>query len=116
MNLFKLMGNLGNLSKMQEEMQAAAADLVTLEFEGKAGGGLVVVRVNGAQQLLDCSIDPKLLADNDQDLLEDLIVAATNDALQLAKRESAEFMQKKIAERLNMPDLAGLIGSFLPKG
>lgn len=115
MNLFKMLGNLGNLAKIQEEMQATTAELAELTFEGKAGGGMVVVLVNGAQQMVNCTIDPKLIEDNDRELIEDLLVSAVNQAMLQAKKESAEIVQRKLAERLNMPELSGILGNFMPK-
>lgn len=76
---------------------------------------MVVVEVNGAGQITGCTIDPKLYDDKDRELLEDLVVAAANDALAAAKTESAEIVQKKLAERLDIPDLQGLLGAFIPK-
>lgn len=115
MNLFKLLGNLGNLTKIQQEMAAAADELAELRFEGKAGGDMVVVEVSGAQKLLTCSIDPKLFDDNERELVEDLVVTAVNDALSQAKKQTAELMQQKLAERLNMPEMGDLLKQFMPK-
>ncbi|QDU62050.1 Nucleoid-associated protein YbaB [Planctomycetes bacterium Pan216] len=115
MNLFKMLGNLGNLSKIQEEVQAATQELSKMEFEGKAGADMVIVRVNGAQQMINCTIDPKLVEDNDRELIEDLIVSATNSAIVEAKQKSAEYMQKRLGEQLDMPDLSGILGNLIPK-
>lgn len=115
MNFFKLLGNLGNLSKIQEEVQLATAELGNLQFQGEAGGGMVTVQVSGTQQVLNCSIDPKLIEDNDRELIEGLVVAAVNEALTKSKREAGSLVQKKIAEKLNMPELSDMISNFLPK-
>jgi DNA-binding YbaB/EbfC family protein len=115
MNLFKMLGSLGNLAKVQQEIQAVTDELARVHYEGKAGGGMVTVTVNGAQRMVSCAIDPKLVADDDRELIEDLIVAAVNEAMAEAKRKSAEVMQKKLGERLNLPDLSELLGSIMPK-
>lgn len=116
MNMFKLLGNLGNLAKMQQEVQSITEELAELTFEGKAGAGLVAVTVNGSQQLVSCSIEPKLIEDNDRELIEELVVAAANDAINRSKKESAEQLQRKLSERLNLPDMSGLMSAFMPKG
>lgn len=115
MNLFKMLGNLGNLAKVQQEVQAITEELAKVEYEGKAGGDMVTARVSGAQQVLGISIDPKLIADNDRELIEDLVVAAVNDALVLAKKQTSEQMQKKLSDKLNLPDLSGMLGQMMPK-
>lgn len=115
MNMFKMLGNLGNLAKMQQEVQNITEELAELKFEGQAGAGMVVVVANGSQQLVSCTIDPKLIEDNDKELIEDLVVAATNDAMARAKKESAEQLQRKLSERFNLPDVSGLMGAFMPK-
>ena len=115
MNLFKMLGNLGNIAKMQQEIQALTAELASRQFEGKAGGGLVRVVVSGSQQLLSVSIDPKLVEDNDRELIEGLIVSAVNEAMTEAKTQSAEFMQKQLAEKFDLPDMQGLLDNFMPR-
>ena len=76
---------------------------------------MVVVKVSGAQQMISCVIDPKLVEDNDRELIEELVVAAVNEAVALSRRQSAEIMQKKLGERLNLGDLSGLLGGMMPK-
>lgn len=75
------MKNLGKLmkqaQKMQEQMQRAMQEL---EVEGSAGGGMVTVRMDGNKQLLDVVIDPEAVDPDDVEMLQDLIVAAFNDA------------------------------------
>ena len=115
MNLFKLMSNLGNLTKMQEEVQNIGAELAENEYIGKAGGDLVSATVNGTQQVIACAIDQKLVDDNDRELIEDLVVSAVNEALAEAKRKSAELMQQKLAEKFDMPELGDMLGNLMPK-
>lgn len=115
MNFFKLLGNLGNLAKMQQEIQSVTEELADLRFEGKAGGDMVTVQMNGAQRVISCSIDPKLFEDNDRELVEDLVASAVNEALAETKKQTAEIMQQKLSERLDMPGMSELLGQLMPK-
>ena len=76
-------GNLAGLmqqaQKMQQEMQKAQEELATLEVTGEAGGGLVKVKMTGKHALLRVEIDPSLL--DDKEMLEDIVTAAVNDAV-----------------------------------
>jgi hypothetical protein len=87
-------GNLGNLMKQAQAMQAALeraqAELAALEVEGRAGGGAVVVRMTGKHELRAVSIAPEALAD--RELLEDLVLSAANDALRQVARETEKRM------------------------
>ncbi|TFU05943.1 YbaB/EbfC family nucleoid-associated protein [Polymorphobacter arshaanensis] len=65
---------------VQAEMAKAQAKLDTLEVEGASGGGMVKVRATAKGRILGLDIDPSLLNPNDKDMLEDLLVAAFNDA------------------------------------
>lgn len=84
---------IGNLmkqaQKMQEEMQKAQEELAHMIIEGQAGGGLVSVIMNGKHEAQRVKIDPSLLTE-DQDMLEDLITAAINDAHQKIETETQE--------------------------
>jgi len=77
-------GDIGQLLKqaqrVQAEMQKAQAELAGIEVEGEAGGGLVKLTMSCAQQVRAIRIDPGLLA-GDREMLEDVLVAAFNDAL-----------------------------------
>lgn len=115
MNLFKLLGNLSNLARVQEEMQAISEELAQMQYEGRAGGDMVVVKVNGLQQLQACHIDPQLVSDNDRELIEELVVTAANAALARSKSQGADLMQQKLSERLNLPDLSTLLTGMMSK-
>ena len=86
MNIQKLMKQ---AQQMQEKMQR---ELATLEVEAAAGGGMVSVRMNGHKQLLAVKIDPEVLDPEDPDMLQDLVVAAVNEA----SRKVEESMQEKV--------------------
>ncbi len=90
-------GNMGNLLKqaqaMQEQMGKIQADAATKEVEASAGGGMVTVRVTGAMQVAKVTIDPEVMKAEDRDMLQDLLVAATNEALRKAKDMMADEMK-----------------------
>lgn len=98
-------GGLGNLMRqaqqMQETMQKAQAELADLEVAGEAGAGMVRIVLNGRHEAKTITIEPKLLTE-DKDMLEDLVVAAINDAV----RKIATRSQEKYAglmSGLNLP-------------
>lgn len=88
-------GGIGNLmkkaQKMQEDMQKAQEKLAEMEVTGKAGGGLVSVVMTGRHDVKRVSIDDSLLKE-DKDMLEDLVAAAVNDAVQQVEKTSQEQM------------------------
>jgi DNA-binding YbaB/EbfC family protein len=90
-------GALGNMmqqvQKMQENLQRAHEELARTEVTGEAGAGLVKVTVNGKHEARAVSIDPSLIG-GDREMLEDLIVAAINDA----NNRLAEVTQRRMAE------------------
>ena len=73
--------------QMQEQLQRQMADV---RVEGNAGGGMVTVIVNGAKQVLSMRIDPEVVSKEDVEMLQDLIVAAINDAQRKADEEMAQ--------------------------
>ena len=89
-------GGLNNLmksfSKVQEEMARVQNELAGLTVEGSAGGGMVKVVSNGKQEIQSIKIDPEILSD-DVEMVEDMIVAAVNQAL----TRSQELSQEKMA-------------------
>jgi len=88
-------GGLGGMmkqaQKMQENMQKAQEELASMEVIGKAGGGMVEVTMTGRHDVKRVSIDDALLTE-DKDMLEDLIAAAVNDAVQLVEKTSSDKM------------------------
>ncbi|MDD3029547.1 MAG: YbaB/EbfC family nucleoid-associated protein [Alphaproteobacteria bacterium] len=92
------MMNIGQMMKQVQEMQAKMAQmqehLASVEVEGQAGGGMVNARMNGKAELRKVTIDPKVIADGDKELLEDLIVAAVNDAKGKVEKAVAEETSK----------------------
>jgi DNA-binding YbaB/EbfC family protein len=100
-----LKGGLGNLMRqaqqMQETMQKAQAELADIEVTGESGAGMVKVTLNGRHEAKKVMIEPKLLTE-EKDMLEDLLVAAVNDAV----RKVAARTQEKysgLMSGLNLP-------------
>ena len=79
---------------MQQKMQDVQAELDTVEVEGAAGGGMVKLTMTAKGQIKAVSIDPSLLTPDEKEIVEDLIVAACNDARTKAER----VMQERMAE------------------
>jgi DNA-binding YbaB/EbfC family protein len=96
--VFKGLGNLAEMMKqvgrMRGEIERIGEELKKMVFEGSAGGDMVKVRVNGKQEVLEFRIDPQLFAAQDAEMLEDLLVAATNQALDKARAAAAEQFAK----------------------
>jgi DNA-binding YbaB/EbfC family protein len=77
--------------KMQENLQKAQEELAALEVQGESGGGMVKVVMNGKKEVKKVSIDESLVRD-DRDMLEDLVAAAVNDAVNRVNRLKQEKM------------------------
>ena len=101
-------GNIGNIMKqaqaMQEQLAKIQEQAASKTVDGTAGGGMVTVSVSGAIQVVALKIDPEVLKSGDAEMLQDLIVAATNDALRKARDMMAEEM-KSITGGLRIPGL-----------
>lgn len=91
---FDLGGLLQQAKQLQERLTSAQDEIASRTAEGRAGGGMVTAVVNGRLEVLRVSIDPTLLDSPDQEMLQDLVVAAVNDALKSARALIAEEMQK----------------------
>ena len=105
-------GQIGNLMKQAQKVQAntqrAQKEIAKLEVEGQAGDGLVKIFMAGNNETRRVSIDVSLFED-DKDMLEDLVVAAINDASQKVKKITEEHMNAATAG-MNLP--AGMKLSF----
>jgi DNA-binding YbaB/EbfC family protein len=82
---------------VQEQMQKAQAQLDVIEVEGASGGGMVKVRASARGRILGVTLDPSLLSADSKDMLEDLIVAAFNDAKNKADQAGSAEMSKLTA-------------------
>ena len=85
--------NIQEMMKQAQQMQERLQRQMTeLRVEGNAGGGMVTVIINGAKQVQSLTIDPEVVSKEDVEMLQDLIVAAVNDAHRKADEEMAQKM------------------------
>ena len=97
-------GNMANLMKQAQRMQRQMEELETKEFTATAGGGAVEVTVTGKREVTKVKLAEEVVDPDDIEMLEDLIVAATNEALRQVEEESGAAMSK----------LTGGLGSGMP--
>jgi nucleoid-associated protein EbfC len=87
------MGNLQRMAmQMQQEMERIQAELAEAEVEGSAGGGVVRAVVTGKQTVVSVTIDPTAVDSDDVEMLQDLVTAALNDALEASRRLAEQKM------------------------
>ncbi|HIR49849.1 MAG TPA: YbaB/EbfC family nucleoid-associated protein [Candidatus Avoscillospira avicola] len=80
--------------KMQQEMLKMQQEMETREYEATAGGGMITAAVNGKYELLRLTIDPEAVDPEDVEMLQDMVIAAVNEAMRKAQAESAATMGK----------------------
>lgn len=104
-------GNINNImqkaQEMQEELEKKQEELAEKEVEATAGGGMVKVVMNGNQEVVDISIEKEVVDPDDPEMLEDLILAAVNNA----KEKAGEMKQEEmgdIAGGMDLPNIPGL--------
>ena len=106
----KGMGNMGGLlkqaQKMQQDMMKAQEELVNIEVEAASGGGMVTVKANAKQEVIDIKINPDAVDKEDVEMLEDLVLAAVNEAL----RQGAQAAQDHMAQ------ITGPLKGMMPPG
>ena len=88
--------------KMQQEMLRMQEELEAREFEAKAGGGVVKAVVSGKKELVRLTIDPEAVDPEDVEMLQDMVVAAVNEALRAAENQAAANMSK-LTGGMNLP-------------
>ena len=102
------MGNMGNMmkqmQKMQKKMMKAQDELFEMTFEASAGGGMVTVIANGKKEITDVQIKEEVVDPDDIDMLQDLILAATNDVLKQIDDKTNSTMGQ-FTKGLNMPGM-----------
>ena len=103
-----------NMQTMMKQMQAMQSNMANLQeelaarpFEATAGGGVVKVTVNGANELIGVEISPEVMDPDDPEMLGDLIMAAANEALRQAQ-QTTESEMGKLTQGLKMPGGRGL--------
>jgi nucleoid-associated protein EbfC len=99
---------MAHLQRMAQQMQQGLArvqeELATTVVDGSAGGGVVTAQVTGKQELVSVTIDPSAVDPADVEMLQDLVVAAVNDALR-ASREVAEGKMAAVTGGLRLPGM-----------
>ena len=104
-----MQGMLKQVQKMQAEMQKVQNELGNLTVSEEAGGGMIKATANGNKEIISVEIDPQVIKADEKDILEDLVVAAVNKALQsagkLAEEEMAKVTKGMIPPGLNIPGL-----------
>ena len=102
-----MQGMLKQVQKMQAEMQRVQGELGNMTVIEEAGGGMIKAKANGMKELISIEIDPQVINSEEKEILEDLVVAAVNKALQSANRMAEDEMAKvtkgMIPPGLNIP-------------
>ena len=97
-------GLLKQAQKLQEQIAKAQEELDTIKAEGTSGGGMVKVVANGKQEITGIKIDPEVVNKDDVEMLEDLIIAAVNQAMEKSNEMAQEHMGKMTSNLLpNLP-------------
>lgn len=108
----KGMPNMGQIMKQAQQFQAKMAkmqeEVGNRTVEASAGGGMISVVANGRQEIISVHIDPEVINPDDAEMLQDLIMAAVNDALSRARDMMNEEMGK-LTKGLNIPGMPGLL-------
>ncbi|AKL97355.1 DNA-binding protein, YbaB/EbfC family [Clostridium aceticum] len=108
---FQGMGGMPNMNnmikqaqKMQKQMQEMQAEVEKKEVEASAGGGAVVVKVTGKKEIVSIDIKPEVVDPDDVEMLQDLIIAAVNEAIRSAEEMVSKEMSK-VTGNMNLPGL-----------
>ncbi len=117
--MFKGIGNLGSLLKQAQEvggrLRSLNDELKKRRVIGRAGADLVEVEANGVGQVLRVTIDPGLIERRDREMLEDLLPAAVNQALEKAKELHAESL-RELTGGMNLPPMDELMSKLQDSG
>jgi nucleoid-associated protein EbfC len=111
--MFDMLGMMGKIKDVQSKIKAAKDNVVHLTANGESGAGLVKVGVNGNRQVVKLDIDASLIVPADKEMLQDLTLAAVNQALKEIDQKIADEMKKATEGMLpNIPgmDLNSLLG------
>lgn len=113
--MFKNLTNFAAILKEAQQIQGRAEEMQSrlgqLRVEGSAGGEMVVVQASGLQRILNVKIEPSLVQGGDAEMLEDLFVSATNQALEKAAKASADEMAK-MTSQLQLPGLSEMMAKL----
>jgi DNA-binding YbaB/EbfC family protein len=91
-------------NQMQTKMKKVQEELAKAEYEGTAGGGVVTVKVNGEYKMTSLAIKEDVIKSGDVEMVQDLVLAATNEAVKIA-RETSQKEMEKVTGGMNIPGL-----------
>ncbi len=91
--------------KMQEDMQTKQAELEEREYDVSAGGGVVNIKINGRKEILSISLEPEIIDPDDKETLEDILVAAVNEAIKRVEDTNNAEMSKITGALGGMPGM-----------
>ena len=115
--MFKSLGNIASLMKQAQLMKSKMGELqdklARVRVEGSAGGGMITVEVNGQQKVTGIKLDEALLNSDELTMLEDLLVAACNQALDKAKEAAAQEMSE-LTGGMGLPGMDEMLKQFQP--
>lgn len=101
-------GNMGGMmkqmQKMQKDMEKAQKALLEMEFEASAGGGMVTVKASGSREIIAVEIKEDVVDPDDIEMLQDLVLAATNDVMKQIE-DTTESTMGKFTKGLNIPGM-----------
>ena len=113
--MFKEIGQFASIMKQAQGMQGRIAEskerIAKLEVQGEAGSGMVTVTLNGTMRMIGCHINPQLVSTGNPQLLENLVMAATNEAMEKLLAEQAREMNA-ITGGMNLPGISDALGGF----
>ncbi len=98
----------GKFSELQEKIEQAKGELANVEVEAEAGGGMVKVKANGQRKVLSINLDKDVIDPEDAEMMEDLVVAGVNKALEKAEEAAQEHMQKVYKDMMPGGGLPGM--------
>ncbi|MDH5398137.1 MAG: YbaB/EbfC family nucleoid-associated protein [Cyclobacteriaceae bacterium] len=110
--MFDMMKMMGKVKELQDKMKEAQEKLTSITTSSESGGGLVKATVNGKKQVIGLEIDDSLLNKDDKEMLRDLIIAATNKAIEEVEVMAKEEIKKSTEGVIpNIPgfDLGGML-------
>jgi hypothetical protein len=117
--MFQGLGNLGSIWKQANafsgQLEKLTEELKNRRTSGASGGGMVEIEINGALEVLHCKIDPQLVAQGDRELLEDLVVAAMNQAVVKGKQLHTDAL-KELTGGMQLPGMRELMEKFSGQG
>ncbi|MFH5832104.1 YbaB/EbfC family nucleoid-associated protein [Halalkalibaculum sp. DA3122] len=98
----------GKFSQLQEKMEQAKQELAKVEVEAEAGGGMVKVKANGKRQIIAIELDEAVIDPEDAEMLEDLVVAGVNKALEKAEEAAQQKMQETYKDMIPGGGIPGM--------